>query len=128
MKKKIQGHTSGFTLIEVVVYAVLMGIFSSVILFNLRGSQSNASVVQRASAAIISDFRKAQNFAIAGLNFQGNTVCGYGIHYLAPDSYLIYAGGGAACSSANRNYQSGQDLDVQTVKIKESQRGSRSRC
>src|SRR3989344_3212142 len=116
MKKKIQGHTSGFTLIEVVVYAVLMGIFSSVILFNLRGSQSNASVVQRASAAIISDFRKAQNFAIAGLNFQGNTVCGYGIHYLAPDSYLIYAGGGAACSSANRNYQSGQDLDVQTVK------------
>ena len=120
MKKNFQGNTSGFTLIEVVVYAALMGIFSTVILLNLMGAQTNSSVLERASAAIISDFRRAQNLTIAGLNFQGSSVCGYGIHYLSPDSYLLYAGGGSTCSSANRNYQNGQDLDMQTIKITES--------
>lgn len=120
MKIFFKGSNSGFTLIEVLLYAILMGTFSTIILFNLRGSQSNISVVDRASAAIISDFRRVQNYAIAGLTFQGSSVCGYGIHYLAPDSYLIYAGGGATCSSSNRNYQNGQDFNVQTVKINES--------
>lgn len=111
---------SGFTLIEVTIYAVLMGMFSVVIIWNLKGSQTNASVLQRASAAIISDFRRAQNLAISGVAFQGGSVCGYGIHYLTQDSYMVYAGGGVNCSLANRNYQSGTDPVVQTIKITEN--------
>ncbi|OGN30683.1 MAG: hypothetical protein A3I92_01345 [Candidatus Yanofskybacteria bacterium RIFCSPLOWO2_02_FULL_43_10b] len=109
----------GFTLVEVVIYSVLLGVFSTVILINLRSAQTNSSVLERASAAIISDLRRAQNLAIAGLTFQGQSVCGYGLHYLSPDSYLIYTGGEGACSSANRNYQSGTDLIFQTIKIVE---------
>ncbi len=110
---------AGFTLVEVVIYSVLLSLFSTIILLNLRSAQTNNSVLERGAAAVISDLRRAQNLAIAGLTFQGQSVCGYGFHYLSPDSYLIYAGGEATCSSANRNYQIGIDLSVQTIKIVE---------
>ncbi len=113
-------RNEGFTLVEVIVYASMVGIISVFLLLNLRGAQTNASVLERASAGVISDFRRVQVMSISGLTFQGNAVCGYGIHYLAPDSYLIYAGGEAICGTANRNYQEGGDFNVQTVKITES--------
>ena len=120
MKNFFKSSNSGFTLVEVVVYASLTAVFSTIFLLNLRSYSTNASVLERASAAVISDFRRAQNRAIAGADFQGSSICGYGLHYLSSDSYLIYAGGGSTCSSANRNYQNGQDFDVQTVKIVEN--------
>src|SRR3989344_2932861 len=95
-----KGHAcrqAGFTLIEVVIYATLVGMLSVILVLNLRGSQTNAAVLERASLAVISDFRRAQNLSISGSVFQGNSVCGYGIHYLTGDSYLIYAGGEAVC-------------------------------
>lgn len=120
---KMKGFIStaaGFTLIEVVLYTTLIGMFSTILLLNLRGAQTNRVVLERASSAVISDFRRAQNFAISGSTFQGNPVCGYGIHYLGPDRYLLYAGGENICATANRNYQDGTDFNVQTVKIIES--------
>lgn len=111
---------AGFTLVEVVFYSALVGVFSTVLLLNLRGAQTNTVVLERASSVVISDFRRVQNLAIAGFTFQGSPVCGYGIHYLGPDSYLIYAGGESVCLTANRQYQSGVDFDVQTVKVIES--------
>lgn len=109
----------GFTLVEVMVYVALVGIFSVILLTNLQGAQTNSSVLERASSAVISDFRRAQLMTISGLTFQGNPVCGYGIHYLDSGSYLIYAGGEAVCSTANRNYNA-SDFNIQTVKIIES--------
>ncbi len=116
IRKQILSECRGFTLIEVVVYASLVGIFSVILLINMQGAQTNSSVLERASSAIISDFRRAQLMTISGLTFQGNPVCGYGIHYLGPNSYLIYAGGEAVCSTANRNYNA-SDFDIQTIKI-----------
>lgn len=110
----------GFSLVEVIVYAALVALFSVVLLFNMQGAQTNSSVLERASAGVISGFRRAQLMTISGLTFQSNAVCGYGVHYLSPDSYLIYAGGEAVCGTANRNYQSGNDFDIQTIKILES--------
>ncbi|TSC74030.1 MAG: hypothetical protein G01um101444_390 [Parcubacteria group bacterium Gr01-1014_44] len=116
----IKKNSGGFTLVEVLMYAILAGFFSVFLLLNLGGSQTNSAVLERASLAVISDFRRAQNLSIFGSTFQGGQVCGYGLHYLTPDSYLIYAGGEAVCSTANRNYQGGSDFTVQTVKIVES--------
>ena len=112
--------SNGFTIIEVLVYVVLVGILSVALLLNLRGAQTNASVLERSAQGIISELRRVQVMTVSGLNFQGNAVCGYGIHYLDKGSYLIYAGGGATCSTANRNYQGAVDFSVQTVKILES--------
>ena len=119
MRNTLKGR-DGFTLVEVVVYASIIGLLSVALLLNLRGVQNNKSVLDRATNGVISELRRAQITAISGLNFQGSTVCGYGIHYLDPDTYLIYAGGEAVCSTANRNYQGGTDFSVQTVKILES--------
>src|SRR3989344_2156800 len=110
-------NNDGFTLIEVLMYSFFVSVFSVILLLNLRGSQTNAVVLERASLAVISDFRRVQNLSISGLVFQGNPVCGYGIHYLSADSYLIYVGGETVCSTANRNYQSSNDFSVQIVKV-----------
>ena len=112
--------SEGFTLIEVAVFVFLVGTLSVVLLLNLRGAQTSASVLERSSQGIISELRRAQVMTISGLNFQGNSVCGYGIHYLNESSYLIYAGGEAICSTADRNYQGAGDFNVQTVKILDS--------
>lgn len=112
-----RGINDGFTLVEVVLYAVLVSVFSVILLLNLRSAQTNSAVLERASLAVISDFRRAQNLSTSGLIFQGNQVCGYGIHYLSANSYLIYAGGEAVCGTADRNYQGGTDFSVQTIKI-----------
>lgn len=112
--------TAGFTLVEVIVYAVLIGILFVALLLNLRGAQTNKSFLDRAANGIISELRRAQIMAISGLNFQGSAVCGYGVHYVDPDTYLIYAGGEAVCGTANRNYQGGSDFSVQTIKILEN--------
>lgn len=108
----------GFTLVELVILIAFVGIFSSVLVFNLRQSATNTAVLERAALNVISDIRKSQSLAVSELTTaQGASVCGYGIHYLNSDSYLIYAGGEGVCGTANRNYQSGQDLDTQTAKI-----------
>ena len=119
MKDILKGQ-NGFTLVEVIVYASLVGILSGTLLFNFRESQPNMSVLDRAANGVISELRRAQIMAISGLNFQASIVCGYGIHYIDPDTYLIYAGGEAVCGSANRNYQGGSDFNVQMIKILES--------
>lgn len=107
----------GFTLIEVLVVSFLIGFFSTVIVLNFRGSTTNQIVLERAALAVISDIRKSQNLAISVLDFRGQAVCGYGIHYLDPNTYLIYAGGGVNCGTANRNYQSGLDSSYQRTKL-----------
>lgn len=115
-----QAMSEGFTLIELLILVAFVGIFSTILIIDLRGSSTSASVLERAALAVIADIRKSQSQALAGLTFQGSAVCGYGVHYVDQTSYLLYAGGGAICGSTNRNYQSGQDLVVQTVKLIES--------
>ncbi len=110
---------NGFTLIEMLVVVALVGIFSTLLLLNLRGFSTNTIVLERTALVVISDIRRAQSLSIAGVSFQGSPVCGYGIHYIDANTYLIYAGGENICSSSNKNYQSGNDLSYQQVKVAE---------
>ncbi|MBI2057702.1 MAG: prepilin-type N-terminal cleavage/methylation domain-containing protein [Candidatus Yanofskybacteria bacterium] len=116
---KANKKIAGFTLIEVLVVTLLVGVFSTILLINLRGFSTNPVILERAALGVISDIRRAQALSIAGVSFQGTSVCGYGIHYLTGGTYLIYAGGESTCGTANRNYQSVQDFSYQQIKFKE---------
>lgn len=122
MKNYLKRGESGFTLLEVVIYAVLLGFFSTIITLNFGGARTNA-LLERIAYGIISDLRRAQNLTVAGVTIPQPSpspsiiACGYGLRYLDSETYAIYAGNEANCSTANRNYQGGQDLTVQTIKI-----------
>ncbi len=109
----------GFTLVEVLAAFFIIGVLSTVILLNYRTGQEQAFLT-RAAAAFETDIRRAQNLAVASIDFGGSIPCGYGIHYVDNRNYLIYAGrlgGATSCSVSNHNFQSGTDSVYQDIKI-----------
>lgn len=58
---------------------------------------------------------------LSGTRYKGNLVCGYGVHYVDSNTYLIYAKGvpiASPCSAViTRNYDPGTDFTVNTKKV-----------
>lgn len=108
---------AGFTLIEMLVVMAVITVLLSLVSFNFRKNATGAAARHQISSVIVADIRLAQSRAIAGTNYSGNAICGYGLHQTGQNSYVIYAGApqGAVsnCSLANRNYQNGTDFVVE---------------
>lgn len=112
----------GFTLIEVLVVAFIIGIMSAAVLFSFGKGQEGA-MLTRAAAAFESDLRRAQILAVTSRDFEGSTPCGYGIHYLTQRTYSVYVGniGSAAdCRSSDHNFKAGADSVFGESKIVEN--------
>ena len=107
----------GFSIIELLLITVIIATFSVVLILSFGFPPSSQTARYQTASVVASEVRRVQSMALAGSRFQGNTVCGYGIHYIDNTTYLIYAGvldGGAVkCKDANHNYQAGIDLDVE---------------
>src|SRR3989344_1071494 len=110
-------HDTVFALIELLVVIFIIGILASLLVVNFRSSAKTQAARHQAAFAIVSDIRAAQTRAMAGSNYNDASVCGFGVHYLTPQSYLVYAGGEAVCATANRNYQPGTDIIIASKKI-----------
>lgn len=112
---------SGFSIIELLVVSAIIATFSVVLILNFRMSPQSRTAREQTASVVLSDIRRAQSMALAGSQFSGVTVCGFGIHYVNITSYLIYAGvldGGATrCQDTNHNYQAGTDLMVENRKL-----------
>ena len=78
----------GFTLIEVLVVAAIIGILSTLLLVNF--SRSRVDLNQVANS-VTDAIREAQSSALSGALVRGTYRCGYGIHFES-DAYRIYAG------------------------------------
>lgn len=113
--------TKGFTIIELLLVTVIIATFSVVLVLNFRSSPRTRVARNQVASVVESDFRRLQSMALAGSRFQGNIVCGFGIHYLNNTSYILYAGvldgGMLTCQNTNHNYQVGIDLVVETKNI-----------
>lgn len=108
---------AGFTLVEMMVVIAISSLLAVTIVINFRSAATNTSARQQAAAALVADLRSAQSRALSGTQFQGSAVCGFGLHYLSSDSYLIYVRpteSSGQCSGNNRNYQAATDLIFQT--------------
>ena len=119
---------TGFTLVEVLVVTAIIATLSVALLFNFGTAARNRTARSQVASVVVSDIRRAQSMALAGARFGGNTVCGYGIHYLSSTSYYIYAKAAPAggCSTVpTRNYQAG-DLIVEAKKLINPNMGFRS--
>lgn len=114
-------YQKGFSLVELIVMLTIIALFSTLLLYNARSSKTGTTARHQISALIMADIRRAQSLALSGLQYQGQLVCGYGVHRVDAGSYLIYAGvpegGGPTCIAANRNYQPGTDFVFETVRV-----------
>ena len=111
---------NGFTLIELLIVSAVTIVISISLVTNFVDSQKNQSL-NNSVALFSADVRKAQSLSSSTFQFQGNKVCGYGLHYLNSTSYIIYAiprPVGTNCGTLNHNYTSGRDLTYETINIK----------
>ncbi|OGN11067.1 MAG: hypothetical protein A3C69_00040 [Candidatus Yanofskybacteria bacterium RIFCSPHIGHO2_02_FULL_43_12] len=107
----------GFTLIEILVVASITGIISTLMLLNFQRTRVD---LNESGSVFIADLRSAQSKALASTKYDSGSGlkirCGYGVHYVNPTSYSIYAGPDASsadCSSFDRNLDDG-DATVAT--------------
>lgn len=106
----------GFSLLEVIVVLFVMSVLSGILVANFRASATTKTARHQSALVFVSDVRVAQSRASSGTNFNGVSVCGFGIHYVDSTTYLLYAGAESTCSTANRNFEV-TDAVIQTKKL-----------
>lgn len=113
----------GFTLFEMIVVLFVVGILSSLLLFNFRDLNNSPMARHQLSSLVISDLRRAQSMALAGVEYNDMPVCGFGLHYEAASGlYFIYIRPPDSISeicdiAANRNYNNLTDSIIETRTI-----------
>ena len=105
---KSSSSRAGFTLVEVAVVAAITGVITTFMLVNF---QRNRTDLALSSNEFIANLRSAQSKAAASARYDSGAGlkirCGYGIRYISPTSYSMYAGPDASsvnCSALNRNF------------------------
>ena len=121
------GNSKGFSLVEILVVASLIGYISTVVIRNFTASRLN---LERVANVMVSDIRLAQQLALSSHKYRGSTDpsdrnrCGYGITNKPNDisdpnndrKYQIYAGpptvdaGGNPANCNSPQYQQSQDF------------------
>lgn len=107
-------------MIELLIVSAVTIVISISLITNFVDSQKNQSL-NNSVALFDADIRKAQSLSSSTLQYQGQRVCGYGLHYISPTFYIIYAIPrplGTNCLTLDHNYSSGRDLIYETVNLK----------
>ncbi len=102
---------AGFTLVELLVVAAIIGTTAGFLLLNFATSRVNLTA---ASDQLIAELRDVQSRSVEATHSDGTLRCGFGVK---PDpgnanAYLVYQGPDAStvdCSTLDRNYSSGED-------------------
>lgn len=81
----------GFSIIELMIVTAIVSTFSVVLILNFRASSTNQTARTQTASVVLSEIRNAQSSALSGSQYQGKSVCGYGVHYVDATSYYIYA-------------------------------------
>ena len=101
-------NKKGFTIMELLVVIVIIGIASSVMVINFnKGEQNNK--LQRSAQQVIQSIRKAQNLALSSAEISGQIYDYYGVHFdkqTMPSSYYVFA------SLLDKIYDTGEEVET----------------
>jgi len=98
-------ESRGFSLVEMSVVSAIVILLSATLFQTFKTEAQKTRTLDRATALITADLRKAQSLAASSIDF--NDICGYGIHYVNSTTYLIYRGSDqdlTDCRTTDHNY------------------------
>lgn len=109
----------GFTLIEVLVVTAIIGLMSSFLISNF--SKTRLDLFETTSM-VTGDIRAVQAKAAASSKYKNQIRCGYGIHYVSPTSYILFAGPATGptvdCTTKDKIYDATDPTEYITVDTK----------
>ncbi len=122
-------YQKGFTLVEVIVVAALMGFMSLVLIRNFGQSRLD---LNEAANIVLADVRAMQTKVISGTQYSNQIRCGYGLERNSTTTYRLYAGptpsaNNTNCTSYDRNYNSSgaigsRDVQIELKNLKDNNR------
>ncbi len=122
MEKRKQELKKGFTIAELLIVVVIIGIFSAII-FSSYGVSSKYLALGRASQALAQDIRRTQQMSMGSLQGIVGTTAGYGLYFINTSSgtpsslsYIIFRNDTKA--SLNTSYvDTTSDPTQETIRI-----------
>ena len=101
----------GFTLIEMLVVIVIIGVITGIVIFNV-SFERQSSALLRSAQKLSLNLRRAQNFALSSKTYKTVGVpCGWGVHFneAGSTSYTIFADLASAQDCSNRDFKMASD-------------------
>jgi prepilin-type N-terminal cleavage/methylation domain-containing protein len=111
----------GFTVVEMIIVLAIIGVISSIVIFNVNTERQNSALFRTAQKLSL-DLRRAQNFALSSKTYKTSGVpCGWGIHFngTGSTSYVIFADSAVSSNCSDRNFVRAADgsEDFETVNL-----------
>jgi len=98
----------GFTLIEMLVIIGTLALISAFLIINVRSNEQQI-ILFREQAKIVNILSRAKSLTIATFGKAG-VPCGYGVHFEAPSTFLLFKDLAANCQASDKRYSGGDEI------------------
>ena len=112
--RKNSSILSGFTLIEILVVVSITALLSSILIVYSRVGERQI-LLFREQAKIINMILKSKSLALQTY-VTGEKICGYGVHFEAPRSVILFKDSADDCATSDNIY-SGAGEDFEKMKL-----------
>ncbi|KKW47352.1 MAG: hypothetical protein A2128_02235 [Candidatus Liptonbacteria bacterium GWC1_60_9] len=99
----------GFTLIELLTVIAVLTVLSAILIQYSRTGERQL-ILFREQAKLIAALSQSKSLALSTFN-RPEVPCGYGMHFVAPRTYILFSDLSPNCATSDRVY-SGTDEDV----------------
>jgi len=104
----LNSNSKGFTIIEMLVIIGTLSLISAILIINIR-SGGQQVILFREQAKILSILSKAKSLGVATFGKTG-VPCGYGVHFEAPSTFLIFKDLAGDCQVSDKRYSGGAEI------------------
>lgn len=98
----------GFTIIEMLIIIGTLSFISAILIVNIHSSEQQITLF-REQAKIVSILSRAKSLSVATFGKAG-VPCGYGVHFEAPSTFLIFKDLAGDCQVSDKRYSGGTEI------------------
>lgn len=106
----------GFTLIELLVVIAVLTVLSAILIQYSRTGERQL-ILFREQSKLVAALSQAKSLALITFN-RPDVPCGYGMHFVAPRTYILFRDSAADCAASDNVYSgSGEDVTVNELDL-----------